>query len=514
MDEEDGVDLHYLHEGFSGRSRPTSVSNSEGMLQISHAWYNAVFQELDLANYLSKPKLGTVQTLAICTTLHRNFGQPDREYVLLGVAINVARTLGMDRLGSEATCPKHLKTRVEWATWSRRELGRRLWWTLVICDWYVLVNIHEISLLRFNYRMTVFSRPASISSHSFTTVLSVDEVESQTDVIMGVDPTTGPSPPSALHYHLVMSKIAQVIYFQVKAGEEKSTSNICRALQAINSIANSLPAHLAPDNQEPLHLLQDSMWPWIPVQRNSLASVLQACRINICLAYFPRYLDTREDKFCIHDRGLDAAKNAIEQRQCTRSLQVFSKLWGVSACLLAAGIYIALDLICFRDSKPSHAQDVAHTLIERCVSSFDHGERFSALGNARSMILKRLLYLKSMWTESHPVDEGTISRILDAVGNNSASSFDTTVVKDAALPQVWTENLLICPVDNQSFDAASIQALQSVSAGPSLDFHNIEHGDANNLDFQIGMLHSVMNGNIGAYEQQSFGQFWNTDCIE
>jgi Fungal specific transcription factor domain len=135
MDDEDACDLHYLHEGFSGYAAPKSVSASGGMLQISRAWYDAAFQELDRADYLSKPNPCTVQTLAICMLLHRNFGQPDRDYVLLGVAISVARALGMDRLGSEETCPKQLKARPEWGERSGRELGRRLWWTLVICDW-------------------------------------------------------------------------------------------------------------------------------------------------------------------------------------------------------------------------------------------------------------------------------------------------------------------------------------------------------------------------------------------
>jgi hypothetical protein len=277
------------------------------MLQISRVWYDAVFQELDRVDYLRKPKLCTVQTLAICMLLHGNFGQPDRDHVFLGVAISVARALGMDRLGSEDTCPKQLRQ------------GRN----------GMPVMAESLDAGCGGHWMTVFSRPASISSGSFTSMLSIDDDNSHADVILttlATEATTANSSPSVLQYHLTMSIIACIIYLHVKNANRRSTASICKALQAINNISHNLPAHLTANDHDPLQLLQDSEWPWIPVQRYSLASVLQACRINICIAYFPQYLDTGEDKFYIHDRGLDAARNAIEQRQRAGSLQVVSKL--------------------------------------------------------------------------------------------------------------------------------------------------------------------------------------------
>jgi Fungal specific transcription factor domain len=97
--------------------------------------YEAALQELNRSNFSSKPQLSTIQALAILGLLHRNFGEIHREYFLLGLAINVARTLGLDHLGQEANNFQAFDKSCRWKQRSERELGRRLWWTLVICDW-------------------------------------------------------------------------------------------------------------------------------------------------------------------------------------------------------------------------------------------------------------------------------------------------------------------------------------------------------------------------------------------
>jgi hypothetical protein len=135
MDEETADEVHYIHEGFSGQQTPDIGRVGAGLAEISKSWYDAAFRELGLSNFLSKPQLSTVQTSAILILLHRNFGEAHRDYCLLGLAINTARVLGLDHLrevahhGAIERAEKHPNRRRD------RELGRRLWWTLVICDW-------------------------------------------------------------------------------------------------------------------------------------------------------------------------------------------------------------------------------------------------------------------------------------------------------------------------------------------------------------------------------------------
>jgi hypothetical protein len=104
------------------------------LIDVSHAWYEAALSELNLSDFFSKPQLSTVQTTAILMLLHRNFGEAHREYFLLGLTVNVARSLGLDHLGQEDTNFR-INRSSRWTDRKDRELGRRLWWTLVICDW-------------------------------------------------------------------------------------------------------------------------------------------------------------------------------------------------------------------------------------------------------------------------------------------------------------------------------------------------------------------------------------------
>jgi hypothetical protein len=133
MEEDASYDLHCLHEGYSGQQAPAYAAG--GLVEVSHTWYEAALRELSLAKFFSKPQLPMVQTLGILGLLHRNFGEIHREYFLLGLAINVARTLGLDHLGQEGLNVQAFGKTCRWNQRADRELGRRLWWTLVICDW-------------------------------------------------------------------------------------------------------------------------------------------------------------------------------------------------------------------------------------------------------------------------------------------------------------------------------------------------------------------------------------------
>lgn len=135
MEAEQVTQLHFLHEGFTGRQAQTLSQGGRNTQNFSWLYYEAALQELDHADFLGKPNLSTVQTLALLSLVHRNFGQVEREHALLSVAISTAKTLGMDCLGRESPMIDQAMTSTCWNDRKSREMGRRLWWTLVICDW-------------------------------------------------------------------------------------------------------------------------------------------------------------------------------------------------------------------------------------------------------------------------------------------------------------------------------------------------------------------------------------------
>lgn len=112
-----------------------AVGAAEAPLAVCHLWYRSVFWQLELSDAMGKPQIHVVQVAAILTLCHSHFGETHREINLTSLAHNTARALQMHRLGTEASYPHSLERFEEWSTESGRERGRRLWWTLVICDW-------------------------------------------------------------------------------------------------------------------------------------------------------------------------------------------------------------------------------------------------------------------------------------------------------------------------------------------------------------------------------------------
>jgi hypothetical protein len=154
----------------------------------------------------------------------------------------------------------------------QREARRRLWWTLVICEWISIpVRKPCINDVDFNCQL-----PADINDAQL--------LESD----LGFAPTPAPE-PRPVQYHIIMAKVA-TIHHQLHAKlrlRRWSPSGIADfVIQADNQLADivdQIPSHLRADNGSDNHHTEDieHVLPWIPNQRTSLAMVLLYYRIAI-----------------------------------------------------------------------------------------------------------------------------------------------------------------------------------------------------------------------------------------
>lgn len=133
MDPEERPILPRL-KSFEENASRSNIDSERGR-HIARMWYEAAIKELEASNPMTNADLKTVQTVAILTLAHSHFGQMEQEYLLLGLATNTARVLDMHLLASEDRFSRRLASQPNWSTPENRQLGRRLWWTLVICDW-------------------------------------------------------------------------------------------------------------------------------------------------------------------------------------------------------------------------------------------------------------------------------------------------------------------------------------------------------------------------------------------
>ncbi|KAG9495275.1 hypothetical protein J7337_013511 [Fusarium musae] len=194
-----------------------------------------------------------------------NRGDSELGHHLRVSAIRIAQTLRLAKDDGERE-KGHLSLEAE----------RRLWWTLVICEWLNLT--HESPVID----ESDFSIPLPSVSHR----------EAQDTL---VDPA---------HYHIFMARTSQVIYkfrISLKYGVKslKNAIDIVKtADEGLASIIDSLPSHLQPESDAVTDAeIQDleSTQPWIKWQRYDLTLVLLHLRMHINRVLQKQWLSSPEE---------------------------------------------------------------------------------------------------------------------------------------------------------------------------------------------------------------------------
>lgn len=104
------------------------IAPTDDQDRLLRSWYNAALYFLDRADYMRYPDIRSVQAIAILGMCFANFGDTNRYMLMWSCAIRIAQKLGLHEQG----------------TLNRTCLGRahssRLWWTLIICEWSVILR--------------------------------------------------------------------------------------------------------------------------------------------------------------------------------------------------------------------------------------------------------------------------------------------------------------------------------------------------------------------------------------
>ncbi|KAF4452061.1 hypothetical protein F53441_4992 [Fusarium austroafricanum] len=219
--------------------------------EISRNWYDAAIFCLNKADFLRFPNIHTVQAMAVLNMNFNNRGDAEMGHHLQASALRIAQRMRLGEVGSEGT-GQHLSPEGE----------RRLWWTLVICEW---LNITHQSPI--------------IDDSDFDVPLpSVSQLSVQGDL---VDP---------VHYHIFMARTSQVIYkfrISLKYGN-KSLENIVTIVKTADEelagIINTLPRHLQPESDSDTDIeiqALEAAQPWIKWQRYDITVVLLHLRMHI-----------------------------------------------------------------------------------------------------------------------------------------------------------------------------------------------------------------------------------------
>jgi hypothetical protein len=226
-------------------------SSAVSIYDLQRNWYHAALFFLDKADFLRTPDIQTVQTIAVLGVIFNNVGDIGRHKMLWSIAIRQAQELqlGVDDVHEETN--------------QGQQLRRRLWWTLVLCEW-----------------IPAPYRPPCINDFDFNCALpdEVDDEELQANAAPSRLPRSKPRP---VRYHIEMIKVAKIYYKLRHSISLRSwTSNevasfVFAADEELAGLINDLPNYLQP--HEPITeqtLRRDADYTWIPEQKRSLSSVL------------------------------------------------------------------------------------------------------------------------------------------------------------------------------------------------------------------------------------------------
>ena len=138
-----------LSAGLIGSSEATSTSwgfTTDNKVRLAREWDAASVSCLHMGNYTLHYNMLSVQTIYILHASEHLVGSSSNWAALRSVAVVIARGLGLHKLGPHPDDDRILELDPEQKqAFIEREIGRRLWHTLALHDWYVLSHVFSPS---------------------------------------------------------------------------------------------------------------------------------------------------------------------------------------------------------------------------------------------------------------------------------------------------------------------------------------------------------------------------------
>ncbi|KAF3005417.1 hypothetical protein E8E14_000612 [Neopestalotiopsis sp. 37M] len=221
-------------------------------------WYDAALYFLDKGDFTQRPHINTVQAIVILGMLFTNMGDISRQKILWSVAIRVAQQL---KLGDDSVHSHE--------TFSDQQVRRRLWWTIVICEWLpVPYHTPLINDVDFDCQLPENADDDELSAPSSHRLSR--------------------SKPRPVQYHIIMARLARIYYsFRYKLrirdwSADETTNTVLAADDELANLIGDLPLFLQSDQQSADTGDEfDPRPPWIQWQSQSLAMVFLYYRIAI-----------------------------------------------------------------------------------------------------------------------------------------------------------------------------------------------------------------------------------------
>ncbi|KAL1306882.1 hypothetical protein AAFC00_005529 [Neodothiora populina] len=306
-------------------------------------WYEASICYLNRADFMRQHNMRTVQTIAILLGLYKGMGDFGLHSTHLASGLRIAQNLHLD------SDSHHMSASI-----LDNEVRRRVWWTLVICEW--LQRPLGLPLVR----QTDFD---------VALPLDIDDEELEGQSPLPCDHSPRRPRPRAVQYHLAMIAISKLWHgFRTSLTTARHSPDELEALvlhsdEALANIIADLPIHLQEDSpsHSPDH---PSTRPWLSWQRNNLSMTILYYRMAINRVLQDQWVQkpnshARTQAICVG--SAQAIVSLVDDRYTAASAR--HRPWAIASNLFSAAITLVVEAR-FADPRASagYVDDV-----RRCV---------------------------------------------------------------------------------------------------------------------------------------------------
>ncbi|TVY29269.1 putative transcription factor lepB [Lachnellula hyalina] len=297
-------------------------------------WYDSALYFLQRADFLRRWDVRTVQATAILGIVSINVGDSKMQSVLWACAIRIAQFLNMGNDSAHQNESLLLT-----------ETRRRLWWTLVICEWIPIPYLAPcISDADFRIEL-----PATLDDEELLSEPRQDDL------------------PRPIQYHIVMIQLAKIYHgFRVSLNllSGKAADIVTLVLQTDEALADNiagLPSHLRFDISSSSSVTEspDVDKPWIQWQRINISLILLYYRIAVNRVLQNQWVQDPTTFARTRAICLDSARGIISLAStCTDSL-ARHRPWATSLHLFSAAIILGVEARFHADeSKQQYVRDM------------------------------------------------------------------------------------------------------------------------------------------------------------
>lgn len=304
--------------------------------KLTRQWYKASLSCLNLADYMWRHHIMSIQTICVLTMSGHVLGFSNTQSTLHGAALKIAQGLGLQRLAAEAdesVIHERDLTPAKREKIVRREIGRRVWSQICNQDWFSIPFSEMYSVQRSHFST---ARPSHIDDRTLLPVPAHEPSSASFAKSINDIASIMPQAHDALmNASTLYTKYEQVLHYdaKMKGLATEGTPSFFSAKEPIS-----------PD------------WPeWVPWARRSLKICFAHKTIMIHRSFLGKSLT---DSTFEHTRRtcMDSAKTILKEARHATDYSDAPMLWIDQAFMVAAGITMSLDIFHRKPTEPEYTE--------------------------------------------------------------------------------------------------------------------------------------------------------------